>query len=254
MPLIAPMLMSVLLTVQAGQEPAQPLAMAVAAPWTDDRPITHFFQNLGRDFSHVPSDESAALLIAFGSFTAVAHEQDARMAGWVSSRGDSRYTVVGDVLGRRPLHVGAAVSLWIIGKATDNARIAHVGSDIIRSQAVSGLLTVGIKVATSRERPDGESRSFPSGHTSTAFATATVLQRHFGWKVGTVAYALAGSVAWARVRDDRHWLSDVVMGSAIGIVSARAVTGSHARWLITPVKTTGGVAVFVTRRPSVAVR
>lgn len=253
MPVIAPLLLTVVLTLPTGQQPRT--TPVTASPWTDDRPITRFFQNLGRDFSQLPSPESTALLIASASLASAAHTQDARMATWSDARGDARYTAVGDVLGRRAIHSGAAVSLWLIGKATHNAQIAHIGGDVIRAQAVSGMVTFAIKVATDRDRPDGGHRAFPSGHTSTAFATAAVLERHYGWKVGTVAYALAGFVGWSRVRDGRHWLSDIAMGSAIGIVSARAVTGKHTgRWLITPVKTTGGIAVFVTRQPAAAVR
>lgn len=264
MPVVAPLLMSVLLTMQPGQSPqtpAQAAPMAVS-PSTDDRPITRFFKYLDRefgvyrDFAHLPSQESAALMIVASSLTAAAHTQDVRMSDWSTARGDARYTVVGDVMGRRPIHFVAAGSLYVVGKAARKPQLAHISSDIIRAQAVSLSLTYGIKRAVGRLRPDREDNaSFPSGHTSTAFTTATVLERHYGWKVGTVAYALAGFVGWSRVRDGRHWLSDVAMGSVIGIVSARAVTGKHTgRWLITPVKTTGGLAVVVTRRSDAAIR
>jgi hypothetical protein len=65
--------------------------------------------------------------------------------------------------------------------------------------------------------------SFPSGHSASSFATAAVLQRHFGWKVGVPAYVIAGYVATARVHDNRHYLSDVVFGAAMGIAGERTV-------------------------------
>ena len=79
--------------------------------------------------------------------------------------------------------------------------------------------------------------SFPSGHSSVTFATATVLQRNFGWKAGVPAYALASYVAASRVQMKRHFFSDVAFGAAIGIVAGRTVTvgrgrarfGSHPR-------------------------
>ena len=53
-----------------------------------------------------------------------------------------------------------------------------------------------LKYTVRRERPDGSNnKSFPSGHAASAFATATVLQRHYGWKVGAPAYALGSYVA-----------------------------------------------------------
>ena len=53
-----------------------------------------------------------------------------------------------------------------------------------------------------------------------------MLQRHFGWKVGVPAYVAAGYVATARVHDNRHYLSDVVFGAAMGIAGERTVMRS----------------------------
>jgi membrane-associated phospholipid phosphatase len=56
------------------------------------------------------------------------------------------------------------------------------------------------------------------------FATATVLQRYYGWKVGIPAYSLGSYVALARMAWNRHHASDIVMGAGFGIASARTVT------------------------------
>ena len=71
--------------------------------------------------------------------------------------------------------------------------------------------------------------SFPSGHSASAFATATVLQRYYGWKVGAPAYALGSYVALARMSWNRHHATDVVMGAGFGIAAARTVTMSVAK-------------------------
>ncbi len=82
-----------------------------------------------------------------------------------------------------------------------------------------------LKFTVQRERPDGSnSQSFPSGHASSAFATAAVLHRHYGWKVGAPAYALGSYVALARMSWNRHHATDVVMGAGFGIAAARTVT------------------------------
>ena len=87
----------------------------------------------------------------------------------------------------------------------------------------------------------------PSGHTSATFASAAVLHRHYGWKIGLPAYAAASFVGWTRVRDRVHWLSDVAFGAAIGTVAGRAVAGRHfgsVTIFATPTK--GGAAITFT--------
>ena len=103
--------------------------------------------------------------------------------------------------------------------------MAHLGSDLIRAQVLTRVVTQGIKLTVRRARPDGGNFSFPSGHSSGTFATATVLQCHFGWKAGVPAYALATYVAGSRLQENRHYVSDVMFGAAIGIL-ARAVSTS----------------------------
>lgn len=91
-----------------------------------------------------------------------------------------------------------------------------------RYWAFSNVTTVGLtyilKYSIRRERPNSRNRySFPSGHSSTAFATATMLQMWYGGSAGIPAYALAALTAFQRMDDNQHWLSDVIMGTAIGI-------------------------------------
>jgi membrane-associated phospholipid phosphatase len=81
-----------------------------------------------------------------------------------------------------------------------------------------------LKAAVKRERPNGEDdKSFPSGHTSNAFALAAVAERHYGWKVGVPAYAVASLVAVSRLQRNKHDLSDVVAGAAVGYIVGRTV-------------------------------
>ena len=89
--------------------------------------------------------------------------------------------------------------------------------------------------------------AFPSGHTTAAFASATVLHRHFGWKVGLPAYGAATYVAASRVQGKRHYLSDVAFGAALGVVAGRTVTmpGGH-KMSIGPIGTDFGPAAGFT--------
>ncbi len=86
-----------------------------------------------------------------------------------------------------------------------------------------GLTVEGLKRSTQVTRPDGSNRhSFPSGHTATAFMTATMLTKEYGYLspwVGVGAYTMATVTGLMRVANNKHWLSDVMVGSGIGILS-----------------------------------
>ena len=92
---------------------------------------------------------------------------------------------------------------------------------------IAGSIVTTTKTMTARERPDNSNkRSFPSGHTETAFVSATFLHQEFkhksvGYSIG--AYSAAIFVAVARVYKNKHWVSDVVAGAGIGILSTKLV-------------------------------
>lgn len=91
------------------------------------------------------------------------------------------------------------------------------------SVASMAVLVNGVKYSVQRLRPDESARnSFPSGHTATAFMTATMLHKEYEgrspwFSIG--GYTLAALTGVSRVLNNRHWLTDVVAGAAIGIGS-----------------------------------
>src|SRR5207248_6261400 len=112
------------------------------------------------------------------------------------------------------------------------------------------LLVEPLKFATRRERPDGSNRqSFPSGHSAVTFAAATVIERHLGWKKSVLGYTIASYVAASRLHDNRHYLSDVIFGAAVGAIAGRTVVHHEADyWAFTPIALPeGGAALMVTR-------
>src|SRR6185295_3092252 len=102
-----------------------------------------------------------------------------------------------------------------------------------------------------RDRPTGECCAFPSGHASTTFATASVLERHLGYRGAWPTLVIASYVAASRLHDNRHFLSDVVFGSALGIATGWAVVGRHGRsdYAMAPVPTRGGAMIAFFRTP-----
>ncbi len=95
------------------------------------------------------------------------------------------------------------------------------------SDAFSVAIMAGVvetmKYTTNVTRPDGtDKHSFPSGHTATAFMTATMLTKEYGhispW-IGVGAYSFATATGLMRIANNKHWLSDVLTGAGIGIIS-----------------------------------
>jgi membrane-associated phospholipid phosphatase len=152
-------------------------------------------------------------------------------------------------LGNTPEQIALSLGTYAYGRVFDHAKVSHLGMDLLRAQIVTTALVQPIKYATHRERPDGSNhQSFPSGHAAITFAGATVLERHVGWRNSLLAYAVATYVAASRLHDNKHYLSDVVFGAAVGTIAGRTVT-QHGRdnWTFIPVDVPGGVAVLAVR-------
>lgn len=93
------------------------------------------------------------------------------------------------------------------------------------SIGASALITTGLKYTFPELRPDGSDRkSFPSGHTSTAFAAAATLYNRQGADIGVPAMLAASFVGLARVQADKHHWYDVVAGAGIGTASGFLIT------------------------------
>ena len=82
------------------------------------------------------------------------------------------------------------------------------------------------------------------------FAAATVIERHLGWKKSVLGYTIASYIAASRLHDNRHYLSDVVFGAAVGSIAGRTVVHHAADyWAFVPVSLPGGgIAILATRR------
>ena len=155
----------------------------------------------------------------------------------------------GAILGGAEFQFGASLATYGLGRLTGSNRLAQVGGHLLRAQLVAQTVTHGIKYTVRRMRPDGSTRnSFPSGHASVSFASATVLHREFGWKAGLPAYAAASYIAWSRIEHKRHFASDVLFGAAIGLMAGRSIAIGPAdrRFVMTPMAAPGGGGIAFT--------
>jgi hypothetical protein len=112
----------------------------------------------------------------------------------------------------------------------------RIGIDAGEASAISALLTATLKEVVGRERPNrgngpfrfrpfSGNASFPSGHSTEAFALAATVSEHFedNFWVALPAYGLASLVPLARTRANDHFLSDVFVGAAIGTSTAKTI-------------------------------
>jgi membrane-associated phospholipid phosphatase len=240
-----------LFAILTASQPALAQGPAEAKP--DPPSVVSVFTDLGRDLRHLASRDSALILGAAG-VASLAVKQEDRAITHRASQSQPLDTALdqGALIGDGATQVGAAVAVYGLGRAFHSTVAASLGADLLQAQIVNGLLTQTVKYAVNRTRPDGGRYSFPSGHSSATFATATVLVRHFGWRVGVPAYALAGYVAASRLSENRHFASDVIFGAGIGMVSGRAMTirKGNAALTVTPLPIHGGGGVWITIGPS----
>lgn len=132
---------------------------------------------------------------------------------------------VGDSYGNGAQLAALSVATWGLGAIARKPELRQTGGTMLKGLVLDAVLVATLKSAVGRSRPDGsDTRSFPSGHTSGAFTISTILARRHGWKIGVPAFGLAAFAGVARMEDDRHYLSDVVAGAALGIVVGQLVT------------------------------
>lgn len=182
------------------------------------------------DFKSLPSHENLLWAGVGGGLALAVHPLDDNLnQSLVGNDFAEEFFKPGAVIGGLPALLGSASVVYTIGLVQDRPKVSHVGMDLIQSIAVSGAVTQALKYTTRRERPDGSDlKSFPSGHASGTFAVATALERHLGWRYAVPGYAVASYVAISRLPANRHWFSDVVFGSAVGIIAGRTVTSHEA--------------------------
>lgn len=137
-------------------------------------------------------------------------------------------------------------AMGLLGVSEEHGVVDHLvegGLTIIALTAITRTM----KAVINSPRPNGaDAKSFPSGHTGTAFAGAELVRREYGWGWGSAAYAVATATAVMRMYNNKHWFSDVLMGAGVGILSANI-----GYWLREPVKDLLGINTSTSISPTV---
>ena len=126
-----------------------------------------------------------------------------------------------------PLALAVGLKLAGVDGRSDWGRFLASGA---MGYAIMAVIVNPLKYTIKEMRPDGSSaNSFPSGHTATAFVGATILHKEYGlthspwYSIG--GYAVATATGVMRVLNNRHWVSDVLAGAGIGILSTELAYG-----------------------------
>lgn len=125
-----------------------------------------------------------------------------------------------------------ALSIYAVGLISREDEVRKLGRIIFQSLSYTGISVMAIRIIAGRERPysgynpftfngltmDNEIQSFPSGHTTVAFAVSSAIAEYYDkWWLRIGMYSFASLTAYARVRNKQHWVSDVVFGALLGI-------------------------------------
>lgn len=129
------------------------------------------------------------------------------------------------------------------GLIADNNNVRKLAVKLTEAALFAGSITLVTKIVVGRGRPykqdsqyytnpftiDNDYNSFPSGHTTLAFAYSTVMANEVDnifWKVGW--YTAAGLVGYARTYHNQHWFSEVILSAAIGYFSGEFVNNHNS--------------------------
>ena len=219
-------------------------------------------RDTGSDFVSFPRRKSTWVILGIGAgAAALVYPWDDEINSELQDANTLKTILKpGKYIGYAWVQGGAALGMYLIGRyamepeqGSHTNKVAHLGFDLLRANIVTGALTYGIKLAVRRDRPTGECCAFPSGHASLTFASAAVVERHFGYRAGWPMFVIAGYVAASRLTENRHFASDVIFGSALGMAAGWTVVGRHGRESFTlyPVPVKGGVALAGSWTPPV---
>lgn len=233
-------------------DPQEQKADAKEPPTPPHTGIRALFGDLGQDFKHLPEMQNVYIAAVGGGLALAVHPLDQSFNSKVLSHYDAvnAFFAPGKYLGSTQVQVAFSLGTYAVGRLQDQPKVAHLGMDLLQAQIMTEVLVEPLKFAVHRERPDGsDHQSFPSGHAAVTFATATVIERHLGWRKAVLGYAIASYVAMSRIHDNKHYLSDVVFGAAVGTIAGRTVVHHKADyWAFSPVAMPGGgVALMVSR-------
>ena len=190
--------------------------------WTDSKAI------------FTKPDNITALLLAGGASVYMHQQDDEKIADYFEEHShfhgftdESLY-----ITGKPTTHL-AASSIWYFLAIMNQDDVNEKRALTMRKALTINWITFwGLKFARNNDTPNGKDWAWPSGHTSSSFTVASVLDEFYGHKVGIPAYALAGLIAYRMMDTGDHWGSDVVFGATLGWIVGHTVASRDNNYKI----------------------
>ena len=208
---------------------------------SEDQKSSNLFNNLWRDQKaiwsspFVGSNSRFKWIVPFAATSAFLITRDNQWSqNYVPSENTLNWSDHVSEIGSAYAVYGSATGFYLLGKVSHNENITHTGLVGLEALLNSSIVGGALKLATDRERPNsgdgdgsfwGGGSSFPSGHSMAIWSLATAMvnarPRPIYWHV--IAYGIASSVSVARIAEEKHFASDVFVGSALGFFIGRYV-------------------------------
>ena len=200
-----------------------------------------FWDRAGKDLPQLPGivventaeivldwDQAFWLLAAGGASIAMNSEgadermeKDIRRNAFIAKDMDK----VVDLVGGPGFHFGMT-GLWcLIAAEQGNEKGMEQSWTMLKALSVTGAGTLALKLARNNHTPNDKPLAWPSGHTSSSFTVASVLDEFYGPGVGIPAYLGAGFVGYRMMESGDHWPSDVLFGAVWGYLVGHHVAG-----------------------------
>jgi len=176
-------------------------------------------------------------LAAATSLGIVAFKNDQEITNYITKNQTNvanTLETVGNFMGSGYPMIGIAAGSYFMGVVLEDNKLKKVGLFIVGAELAQAIVTTAVKESFGRVRPregqgpyaffEAGNKSFFSGHTATAFTLATVISEMYKDDypvVPWVAYGVAAVTAYARVHDEAHWASDVIIGAVAGHLVAK---------------------------------
>ncbi|MCK4998785.1 MAG: phosphatase PAP2 family protein, partial [Anaerohalosphaera sp.] len=123
----------------------------------------------------------------------------------------------------------AATGIWyVVSDYSGDELNKQRAWTMMKALSVTGFSTISLKLIRDNDTPNGKWLGWPSGHTSSSFTVAAVLDEFYGPRVGIPAYIGAGFVGYRMMDSGDHWASDVLFGAVMGYIVGHHVAGDGA--------------------------